>query len=84
MNTKGRVFAYDNSIYDANIWGYANGVKMFNMSGGLEGTYRLGRRFDAGMSIELDLSPRTEANNPFISSNAQMWQMGVFLKYRLN
>ena len=84
MNTKGRVYTWDGSIYDQNIWGYANGIKYFNMACGIESTYRFARRWDAGLSFDLDLSSRSEENNNLISPEARLWQAGVFVKFRLN
>lgn len=84
MNTKGRVYTWDNAVYDQNIWGYAHGIKYFNMACGFESTYRLARRWDAGASFDLDLSSRSEENNNLISPEARLWQAGIFIKYRLN
>lgn len=84
MNTKGRVYAWNNSVYDQNIWGYAHGIKHFNMGCGLESSYRFARRWDAGVSFDFDLSSRSEENNDLISPEARLWQAGIFIKYRLN
>lgn len=84
MNTRGRVFTWDNSIVDQNIWGYAHGIKFFNMACGLETSYQISRRFDLGVNLDIDLSSRSEENNTLISSSARLWQTGFFLKYRLN
>ncbi len=84
MNTKGKVYTWDNAVYDQNIWGYAHGIKYFNMACGFETTYRLARRWDAGASFDLDLSSRSEENNNLISPEARLWQAGIFIKYRLN
>jgi len=84
MNTKGKVYTWDNTIYDQNIWGYANGIKYFNMAAGIEASYRIARRWDIGTSLDLDLSSRSEENSNLISPNAQLWQAGFFVKYRLN
>jgi hypothetical protein len=84
MNTKGRVYTWDNSVYDQSIWGYAHGIKYFNMALGFEATYQLARRWDLGMSFDIDLSSRSEENNDLISPEARLWQTGVFLKYRIN
>ncbi len=84
MNTKGRVYTWDNSVVDQNIWGYAHGIKYFNMALGFEATYHMARRWDVGVSLDLDLSSRSEENNDLISPEARLWQTGVFLKYRIN
>ncbi len=84
MNTKGRVYTWDNSVMDQNIWGYAHGIKYFNMAVGFEATYHIARRWDVGVSLDLDLSSRSEENNDLISPEARLWQTGVFLKYRIN
>lgn len=84
MNTKGRVYTWDNSVMDQNIWGYAHGIKYFNMALGFEATYHIARRWDVGVSLDLDLSSRSEENNDLISPEARLWQTGVFLKYRIN
>jgi hypothetical protein len=84
MNTKGRVYTWDNSVVDQNIWGYANGIKYFNMALGFEATCHIARRWDVGISLDLDLSSRSEENNDLISPEARLWQTGVFLKYRIN
>jgi hypothetical protein len=84
MNTKGRVYTWDNSVYDQSIWGYAHGIKYFNMGLGLEATYQLARRWDLGFSFDMDLSSRSEENNDLISPEARLWQTGIFLKYRIN
>jgi len=84
MNTKGRVYTWDNSVYDQSVWGYAHGIKYFNMGLGLEATYQLARRWDLGLSFDIDLSSRSEENNDLISPEARLWQTGIFLKYRIN
>lgn len=84
LNTKGRVHTWDNSVFDQSVWGYAHGMKNLNMMCGAEATYRLARRWDLGWSIDLDLSPRSQLNNDLISPSAQLWQTGLFVKYRLN
>lgn len=84
MNTKGRVYTWDNSVYDQSIWGYAHGIKYFNMALGFEATYQLARRWDLGLSFDIDLSSRSEENNDLISPEARLWQTGLFLKYRIN
>jgi hypothetical protein len=84
LNTKGRVHTWDNAIVDQSVWGYANGIKYFNMMCGAEASYRVARRWDLGWSLDLDLSPRSEINNELISPVAQLWQTGLFVKYRLN
>jgi hypothetical protein len=84
LNTKGRVYTWDNSVVDQSVWGYAHGIKYFNMIGGTEATYRLARRWHLGWSFDLDLSPRSQLNNDLISPSAQLWQTGLFVKYRLN
>ena len=84
MNTKGRVYTWDNSVVDQNIWGYAHGIKYFNMALGFEATYHIARRWDLGVSLDLDLSSRSEENNDLISPEAHFWQTGVFIKYRIN
>lgn len=84
LNTKGRVYTWDNTVFDQSVWGYAHGMKNLNMMCGAEATYRLARRWDLGWSIDLDLSPRSQLNNDLISPSAQLWQTGLFVKYRLN
>ncbi len=84
MNTQGRVFTWDNTVVDQNIWGYAHGIKYFNLAAGLEASYRISRRFDLGMTLDFDLSSRSQENNDLISPEARLWQTGVFVKYRLN
>jgi hypothetical protein len=84
MNTKGRVYTWDNSVYDQSIWGYAHGIKYFNMALGFEATYQLARRWDLGLSFDIDLSSRSEENNDLISPESRLWQTGLFLKYRIN
>lgn len=84
MNTRGKVYTWDNSIVDQNIWGYAHGIKYFNLACGIESTYRLARRWDLGLSYDFDLSSRSEENNDLISPEARLWQLGLFIKYRLN
>lgn len=84
MNTKGHVYTWDNSVYDQSIWGYAHGIKYFNMALGFEATYQLARRWDLGLSFDIDLSSRSEENNDLISPEARLWQTGLFLKYRIN
>jgi len=84
MNTRGVVHTWDNSIINQNIWGYAHGIKHFNMAAGIESSFRISRRIDLGISLDVDLSPRSEENNNLISPVAQLWQSGVFVKYKLN
>jgi hypothetical protein len=62
----------------------ANGIKYFNMALGFEATCHIARRWDVGVSLDLDLSSRSEENNDLISPEARLWQTGVFLKYRIN
>jgi hypothetical protein len=54
------------------------------MALGFEATYHIARRWDLGVSLDLDLSSRSEENNDLISPEARLWQTGVFLKYRIN
>lgn len=84
MNTKGRVYTWDNTVVDQSIWGYAHGIKYFNMGIGVEASYQLARRWDLGLSFDIDLSSRSEENNDLISPEARLWQTGIFLKYRIN
>lgn len=84
MNTQGKVYTWDNSVVDQNIWGYAHGIKYFNLACGLESSYRISRRFDLGLSLDLDLSSRSQENNELVSPEARLWQAGMFIKYRLN
>jgi hypothetical protein len=54
------------------------------MAAGIESSFRISRRIDLGISLDVDLSPRSEENNNLISPVAQLWQSGVFVKYKLN
>ena len=84
MNTRGVVHTWDNSVVDQNVWGYAHGIKYFNLACGIESSYRIARRWDLGISFDMDLSSRSEENNDLISPEARLWQAGFFIKYRLN
>lgn len=84
MNTRGKVHTWDNSIIDQNIWGFAHGIKFFNLACGLESTYRIARHWDVGLSLDFDLSSRSEENNDLVSPEAKLWQSGFFIKYRIN
>lgn len=84
MNTRGLVHTWDNSLVDQNVWGYAHGIKYFNFACGIESTYRIARRWDLGINLDIDLSSRSEESNDLISPEARLWQAGFFIKYRLN
>jgi hypothetical protein len=51
---------------------------------GLESTYRIARHWDVGLSLDFDLSSRSEENNDLVSPEAKLWQSGFFIKYRIN
>ena len=84
MNTRGKVHTWDNSIIEQNIWGFAHGIKFFNLACGFESTYRIARHWDLGLSFDFDLSSRSEENNDLVSPEAKLWQSGLFIKYRIN